>query len=291
MNEDIINKFKERLDFFHKENKITKLYRGEAKEYIEDNLHCYNVRQISEKLFFYGSKAKYFWGDRDFHIGINQVDDETFRYIFRCFFNIINYGDHNDCERDYFEINKETVDIFLSMENENNFLNEIRNIDENQKILLRNHYFTILHQIGERKCEKEYKKNSFLISLSKEFCVADEFKDTDGNGGIIINCWNINQEKSLPSKLRIFKGELYPQEKEETLFGGIFPHFIYSFCYDGEEYFNPALELLPEEMIDITIEITGFDIDQDKFYERMKKETSLNKALSKYNDRYSIIKN
>ncbi len=39
----------------------------------------------------------------------------------------------------------------------------------------------------------------------------------------------------------MFIGVPYPREEEESVFGAIFPHYIYSFQCEGKLYINPNI--------------------------------------------------
>ena len=59
-------------------------------------------------------------------------------------------------------------------------------------------------------------------------------------------------------------------QKENSVFSRIFPHYILSFRYKGVEYFNPSIENCPDSTQCI---LNGFDIDQHDFIARLYKET------------------
>lgn len=259
------------------------LKRGEQKEFAfrnyNLNTNCHSIEQFAERLFFYGDKSKYFWNKRihlegiDFNI--NDVSPDFFRFIFHQFKQKIESSEKEGSIK-YFnkEQNMDTVEFFKDDNNAVKFIHAISSITAGEKKTIKNYYLTLLHQLGD----STYKENSIFVSATKSESVAKKFS----RGEIIINFWMLNFciiDKNLMPKhkdIPLFIGKPYKNQKEISVLGVIFPHFIYSFTYNGELYINPAI--LKIENIRQSI-FTGLDINQDDFIKRLNRETNFSKSM------------
>ncbi|GIM61561.1 hypothetical protein CAPN008_16110 [Capnocytophaga canis] len=268
-----LEKFKQRLEKFEEQKRIKILHRGISKKDVFDRFNLdtkYNtIKQFKERLYFYGEKSKYFWKQRiksDF--GINDIDEKVFRYIFGKFTEIYDSRESlKKQKKNYVDKNRKKFEFFSKGDNLDVFLNAISDLSDNDKTLLRNYYFRIIHQLGET----DYINQSLLVSSSQIEDVAKKFS----KGDIIIYFWDFDFN-NLPNLsgdgIVFFNGKPYENQVEISVFGAIFPHYIYAFKYEEKYYLNPALEKLEdEEAMDMAI-VFGFNINQDGFQERAKTE-------------------
>lgn len=289
MNDDIINKFKERLEFFEKQGIITRLYRGVNIDYLSEKLKSNDIEELGKRLFFIGEKPNHCWNDKDNYkyFEINQVDTVVFEYIFNSFSKIKN-AKYKNINKVKFINNNKTIFNFFVEQNKQEFINSIKK--QSNKLQIRNYYFSILHQLGD----ENYTDISFLVSSTLDIEQAKYFSGENNRNrkGIIINFWDKkNIENNFGEGVICFKGKPFKRQKEVSLFGGIFPHYIYSFEYNGKEYFNPALYSLQDDIdiIDCTILFSGFDINQNNFTEKVQKWSSYVRAISKNEERLDNI--
>lgn len=278
-------RFVQRLEHFGKQQRIIPLYRGFPKEFgfhkFNLDVQYNNIKQFSERLFYYGEKSKFFWKEKiKSNFEINDIDNKVFTYIFEKF-SEINKIENLECrKKKYIDRNKKSFDFFSNKDNLEIFLKGINNLLDDQKKCLRNYYFRIIHQLGET----DYINQSLLVSSSRTEYVAKKFS----KGDIIIYFWDFNFD-NLPNisgdGIVFFNGKPYKDQKEISVFGAIFPHYIYAFKYKKKYYLNPALEKIDnedEEAMDMAI-IFGFDIDQEGFEKKAEKEIKGN-AISRTSD-------
>jgi hypothetical protein len=284
-----IDKFIERLNFYKKENVIKTLCRGFSKEFVFPvynlELKYHSINDFAKCLFYYGDKSKYFWeqkNGRDF--GLNDTSNEVFEYVFDLFSEIVKSPKKEKTIK-YIRNNSKQFDFFIKSDNKSTFIKEIKSINENKKTELRNFYFRIIHQLGET----QLKDKSILISATEEERQTEKFS---GKNGIKIYFWDFDFN-NIPllknSKIPIFHGKPYRNQKEISIFGVIFPHYIYAVKdYDsGKIIFNPALK--NNKNYDEII-LAGFDIDQTKFSLNLKNQTNIEFGLQYNNSEFKLIK-
>lgn len=282
-----IKDFLKKLQEFKKEDKIKILYRGVEKDFAFKLLKLdskYNsIEQFAEKLFYFGEKSKYFWEEKiQNNFSINDVSEKVFLYIFEKLKNIAEIDTTKEKTKKFVEKNQKQFDFFKKTDNEKIFITNLKKLDDNKKRMIRNYYFRIIHQLGET----EYKDNSMLISSSSKRSVAENFA---GKNKIIITFWDFDFNNFSPKNynLPFFKGKPYKNQKEITIFGAIFPHYIYSFKYRGQEYYNPAIKRIRnmEETI-----LSGLEINQENFENNLS-NVNYKKGINKSNDEYSEVYN
>lgn len=272
----LYDKFKIVLEKYAIENKVQILHRGFTKEYSYKKFNLdvnYNtLEQFGERLFFFGDKSKNFeFKKGNLKFKINDISTKTFG----CIFNIFSELERDYIPHQFYHENEKCFNYFIN-ENKNDFLGKIRDLTDNCKIYLRNYYFTILHQLDNN----DFKDVSLMISSSTESKEAGNY--SIGKNGIKINFWKWNSKTDDCNfgDLPIFEGVPYPDEKEETIFGAIFPHYIYSFESEGKIYINPHIEDLEDYEILLYV---GFNIDQSNFKEKLEKMTSYQTYLENKN--------
>lgn len=274
-----------RLNFFKKKGLLKLLHRGVSKKFAFKRFNLdikYNsLEQFAERIFFFGEKSKYFWEQKiGREININDIGDHTFQYIFELLHQIANKDNVNSGTDNFRKRNTKVFMYFADSKNIPDFLSIIKNIEPNQRKKIRNYYFRIIHQLSETK----YKKTSLYLSGSTDPNVTHDFSSNE----IMINFWDFNfnnifiQNTMIP----VFLGKPYKNQKEISIFSAIFPHHIYSFKYRDQLYVNPALFKSNnfDEMI-----LSGFDIEQANFKERLSTDTLYDKGVKNTWDKYSLI--
>ncbi|MCX8533935.1 hypothetical protein [Chryseobacterium luquanense] len=271
----LYDQFKIILEKYSSENKIQILHRGFTKDYSFKKFNLdvnYNtLEQFGERLFFFGEKSKNFeFKKNNLKFKINDTSSETFERIF----NIFGELENDNIPQEYYLKNEKKINYF-TQENKIDFLEKVQNLHENCKIYLRNYYFTVLHQLDYN----DFKDVSLMVSSSIENKVAESFSN---KSGIKINFWKWNSETDVCNlaDLPIFEGVPHPYEKEETIFGAIFPHYIYSFESEGKIFINPNIEELEDYEV---LLYAGFDIDQSNFKEKLEIMTSYQTYLENNN--------
>ena len=272
----IYKTFLSRLDYFKNEKLIKVLKRGVTKKFaykrVNLDLKYNSLNQFAEKLFFYGEKSKYFWEQkfgREF--SINDIGQDIFKYIFEKFKGISEKENCNHGTKNYLKKNRKAFDYFKDTKNLKSFIKTIDKQDDEIKKQLRNYYFRIIHQLGET----DYKKSSLNVSGTTNEETAKIFS----NNEIIINFWDydFNQFNLQISDIPFFVGKPYKNQKEISVFGVIFPHYIHSFEYNNQYFYNPAL--FKGTDYDNMI-LGGFDIDQKGFETKFKSDTSYEIGLT-----------
>ena len=280
--------FLEKLNFFKQKNIVKILYRGFNKSYAYPiyklNHKNNNINQFAEKLFYFGEKSRYFKkqiGERNFEL--NEISNEVFQYIFEIFHKFSNNPQKNQKKR-YFTKNSGKFVFFSKLGNLERFLNEITLLSDNQKTQLRNYYFRIIHQLGDN----DFKKNSLLVSSSSNEKITDTFSKKNG---IKIYFWDFEfnnfhfiENENIP----IFSGKPYKNQKEISIFGAIFPHYIYAVLdlESNHKIYNPAIQNIEnfEEVI-----LNGFNLNQTNFSQILKNETTYEFGIENQSNNYKLI--
>ena len=284
-----IDKFIDRLNFYKREKVIKTLYRGFSKEFAFPvynlNLKYHNVNDFAKCLFYYGDKSKYFWEQKNGrNFGLNDTSDKVFEYIFDLFCKIAK-NPKKEKTIIYIKKNSKQFNFFLDKDNKIKFIKETKSINENNRNELRNFYFRIIHQLGET----QLKDKSILISASEEEKESEKFS---GKNGIKIYFWDFDFN-NIPfinnNKIPIFQGKPYKNQKEVSIFGVIFPHYIYAVkdLENEKIIFNPALKNIKnfDEII-----FAGFDIDQTNFSLNLKNQTNFEFGLQYNSSEFKLIK-
>lgn len=274
--------FLNHLNKFESDGSVIKIQRKYDKEFAFERLKLdvkYNsIDQFAERLFFFGEKSRHLWKERfEKEIAINDTSNKAFEIIF----DQINNLNLNKYPTDFMDNNKDVFEYFKILDNKSKFANSASELPVEKKKEIRKHYLTILHQLDENK----YKGQSLYISGSESENQAQLFAD-DGVS-IIINFWDLKQEKKSleETDLPIFRVFPFPEEEEISVFGAVFPHYIYSFVYKGHVYPNPAIAT--ENNFDISV-MGGFTIQQDDFESRLKSKTTYKRMIEKNEDSYTI---
>jgi len=124
--------------------KIKILYRGEEKNNLSDKLNTSNQNTIFTKLFRVGDKSANHYNNnentRNYLQDINDISDNTFKYIFNTIKDNLNDDDSNS--ETLFE--KYFIDTDI-----NTFLNQINDLNNIEKLRIRDYYYAYLHTCNE----------------------------------------------------------------------------------------------------------------------------------------------
>ncbi len=282
-----------------------KIYRGE--KYVEllniqtgSNIKKYSeIREyqhsyFSSQLFIIGEKSKHFLKEKKEEIkkrsylkNINDCSSKTFEYIFNKI-NEIHTKPIKDLNIDITYINnyikreKKFYDFFRDRNNNIQKFKNISKINFSNKLAIRDYYLYYLHTLGKDGISE----NSFLKSTSFDYKKSKKFSN-----GIILYGWvkkptssyGISSrsflkciEKCKRLDLPIYTKDIFPHEKEISLKGGFFPHYIIGYENTIENYFvinnhivNESKEIV-KEFPDLIIKY-GLPIDQSEFDQKVKK--------------------
>jgi hypothetical protein len=268
--------FLERLEYFKKIGFIKILKRGVTKKFafqrVNLDLKYNSMDQFAEKIFYYGEKSKYFWEQKNGRkFSINDFGNDVFQYIFEKLNEISEKEDSNIGTTKYKLRNKKTFKYFCDLKNLALFTQTANHLEKEERKQFRNYYFRIIHQLGET----DYKKNSLNVSGTENEEIANQFSNSE----ITINFWDFNFNQFQPSnkEMPLFTGKPYKNQHEISVFGVIFPHYIHSFKYNKQYFYNPAL--FNGTDFDSMI-FGGFDIDQTELESKFKTETSYEIGLN-----------
>ncbi len=267
----VYNLFIKQLKQFDHDGLVKKLCRGYDLEFAYKQF-CLDVKynsddQFAERLFYYGNKAKSLWKfqcNRPY--GINEVSDKVFSLIFKEFYQILQKASVNTQTDKYIAKNSHQFAFFCNKNNEEIFLKTVKPYIDSEKLIIRNYYFSILHQLNE----SNFNHSSVLISSTTNENEANKF--SGGSKGIKIFFWQPNLKKKRPifKDLPIFNGNPYENQKEIPVFGVIFPHYIYKFTHNGETHLNPAIFKLTDFEIAM---FTGLPVDNEDIDTKKNDET------------------
>jgi hypothetical protein len=235
--------------FQDNKDKIQILYRGENKITLEDKLReSYDSYKLFEKLFFVGEKAKFFFKEtsssvenREHLKSISDVDDATFKFIFKSLHHIFTSEDiereSKQRELNQFKANEFSfIQFFSDLTNINIFLDakksEVLKIEENL-IRLRDYYLYLLHTYGLENV-------SLFVSTSIKRSVAKQFANNKDTGiifwyftpkpthyyGVSYLSFQEIQATCKDCNLPTYDKCFYPKDGEVSMKGELFPHFI-----------------------------------------------------------------
>lgn len=274
----VYNLFIKQLKQFDHDGLVKKLCRGYDLEFAYKQF-CLDVKynsddQFAERLFYYGDKAKSFWKfqcNRPY--GINEVSDKTFSLIFKEFYQILQKASVNTQTDKYIAKNSRWFAFFSNKSNQEIFLKTVKLYNDSERLIIRNYYFSIIHQLNE----SNFNHSSVLISSTTNENEANKF--SGGSKGIKIFFWQPNLKKNRPvfKDLPIFNGNPYENQKEIPVFGVIFPNYIYKFTHNGETYLNPAIFKLTDFEIAM---FNGLPVENKDIDSRRSDETKFKSTVT-----------
>jgi len=248
---------------------IRPLYRGDSlknlckKLNVNYNYEKTDIKTIVKRLFMVGEKAKRYYLDGT-EFSIDTIDNHVFEKIATYFENSL--GNSKPYIASFFNRNTDLKKFFSDQNNRQLFSETINNADASEKLIIRNYYLTLLHQLATLN----YKNKSHFVSTSEDYEIAQEFSNYDKNPNrVILHCWQpIKRQKSIIKKhnLPSHLFDPFPFQKETSLLGGIFPHFIWAIeiTLNNKSSFhlNPAIF---KNVITDKLFINGLEIDQSNF--------------------------
>jgi hypothetical protein len=290
--------FHERISELNSSNS-TIIYRGINKRKLMEIYNVYEEKfpfEISEKLFMVGAKSnRYLTSTCSFGYAIDDCSEKLFEDIFKMINNVLLPSKPSSTVQRFKDRERNLASYFESLDNLTKFVSSINALPNSDKINARDYYISLLHHIED----KDFHPNSFLLSVSKMFGVANRFAGR-GDNKVILLGWVPEQNKNIIfdylndniisllkiNKLPTYSESFYPHEYEISLKGGIFPHFLIGFLFwqNGNKYFeiNPALlENTGGSWIN-----RGFIINQSKF-EDIIKHTQYNKYFEAVRGNYN----
>ena len=281
-----------------KEDQISLLYRGEKKKSLADKLRkVYGKYDFFKHLFYVGEKAKCYFNqaknkpeEQDFLISISDVNEKTFKFIFGELNYVLTQKHLENFHRatalkKFKDSNPNFLQFFSQTENEEIFLEKIKRQEEKIKIKIRDYYLHLLHtdQLGDV---------SFFVSTSTKRSKAKIFATRKKEGGktkksvifyyflpnpnsrYAVSCLSIQigYSSCIDLGLPIYSENFYPSQKEVSVKGALFPHFILG-VFDLESQLfiaNPHI-FAPQNSnsVDLVLE-QGLIIDQDNFGDFIK---------------------
>jgi len=287
--------FRERLKFLEASN-CWRIYRGDSRSKMLERYQTGSLDEFNHKLFLLGNKGKFFLKEvqkkvkSSKAIKVSETNDTVFGKVFEMLWSVLSekkYGNSVQQRIESFKLQENSMsDFFTNKDNKAVFVERLHGLSQKEKILIRNYYLTLLHQMDQ----SEYYPVSFFLSVTKDFVQAQKFTPLENvvEDDIIFFGWipkeitpmlsntqyqyddslNILGELGLPYYGRTFFEEL----KEFSLVGGLLPHYLLGYLYtkDGQSHFE-----INSNLFDIKEDNwirNGFPIDQDgEFWETVRK--------------------
>lgn len=263
------------------------IYRGDKLKKLLDLYGASDLTLFGERFFLLGPKANAFRGTQD-RIKISDHGKNTFELIFNwlndTFSTEILPNRVNRSVKNFSEKNPEFVQYFSKNSNISKFVNSCLQLPNEDQIKVRDYYLTLLHHNGESR----YYRDSLFLSVTASLKVALEFAGGENihEEQIIVFGWvpreklkniygnpyqyyghanYLNVSDSINSAhLPLYEGRLFPHEREVSLKGGLFPHFMTGFLHiSGQNknfHVNPAFMENTADWIS-----NGLTIDQKNF--------------------------
>lgn len=231
----------------------------------------------SDIIFYIGEKSSSYlyskYSERIPH-DINAVDNNVFIRIFNELSNISNKFTQAESSK----LDERFCKYFLETSKEK-FIEKISKLETSEKEQIKFYYFWLLHTLDE----SPYKSVSNFLSTSKDYRVAINFAKEE-----IVYCgWiprpiknravylgSIIQLKQRLKKydLPVYNNEPYPEEREISLVGGLFPHYTFGiyniknkkFIINKYIFNEYSFNLIKSGMSEIIIN-SGIQIDQSNF--------------------------
>jgi len=262
--------FKSVLEEKEKEGKVLFLFRGEQLPNIERRLakpaNKVSVSEIFGRVFVVGEKARQYAegviGEKTYLSTINDVSELTLGFIFDRIKSVLSSSKLKAKIESRLPITFKTY--FSDINNKATFINIISRLGFEQKLRLRDYYLYLLHTAGNDGVNKE----TFFVSTSLKKRIASNFSwNNKGEKRLIFHYflpypfdvhaiapWMIENQHQLVIDLGLPtyspKG-LFPEQKEVSVKGALFPIFIIGVELVTDRLFvvNPNILNLPREVI------------------------------------------
>lgn len=282
------------------------VYRGINKKMFNLRIDRHQKKSHLEKyelFFMIGNKAKNYYIENQTTLerkhlnAIDDISDETFKYIFERFYRLnknldkISKSSNRTSEaiKDFFNENKVFYNYFTDKSNKVSFIDKIYHLPISKKIFIRDYYLHALHTIGKAGLNNF----SFFVSSTYKLQIA---KECASENGIILLCWfpvNENYGISLKSIISMnstinqiglpyYCSNFYPEQHEFSVKGAIFPHHIFGIIDNEckELIINPHLFYQYTENIQNIVE-NGLIIDQGNL-EQLITNTNYSRATYRF---------
>lgn len=277
--------FRKFIRKIHLNKNIKRLYRGMNLEATCNRLGIYDddekLSNLADRLFMLGEKSRYFLQNIP-NIKMQSCSWETFCQIFNALSNETLLMTNN-----FYRKNEDFCEFFLDKGNIDKFIYNFNDADNKERFIIRNYYLALLHQLA---CSA-YQNYSLHVSTTEDINVARKFALHKSNG-IILFCWS--QVKYLPEVIKQYNMPIYDsapfeEEREDSHFAAIFPHFIYGVQIINSNNFiiNHHMFTDDNRNIENSILYSGIKINQSDFLEYLKKTTYKTygtKIKDEYND-------
>lgn len=288
--------------------RVSVIYRGDNFENLKNKLNLYGDQledtNLNEMLFLIGEKGRGYRKSytakikRKYKIfGIRNSDERVFKYIFGKYRSVFRKSD-NPIIENFKRSNPLYVQFFLSGENENVFLETAGNLLENKRLEFRDYFLAPLHHLGAIG----YFNNSIFLSTSSDSNIANDFSPhrqiPNFSEKITIVSWipqpvmkryvayhysTISNRTIKKLGFPVYKEPFYPTQKEITMKGGLFPHYMLGYFRGRKNQFEINPHFFSTEKAFSEIVDEGFNIDQSNFNRRLK-ETDYGAFFWAYND-------
>lgn len=276
-----------------KSGRVLFLYRGEEQRNIRRRLtNCglgIETTEIFERAFYFGDKARHFAVDvfndrRNFLTGINDCSDETLSFIYDRINNVL------EDPRGFSRIRENTSEEFRQFFQHQNNCNEfLRRINESYtpetKLKVRDYYLYFLHIAGTVGVRQE----TMFVSTTTDKRVALGFaRAGNRNTSRIVFHYFIpqpfhfhaiapwvadhHQRIAYAIGLPTYKATgLFPKQREVSVKGALFPHFILGIELVDDEIFiiNSNFNKYDNREDFERVARQGFIIDQSDFHSRI----------------------
>ena len=286
-------RFKSLLTEKSKEGSVLLLYRGDELSNIRNRLFQDQARatnqELYDRLFYIGEKARHFSVDlynpdeRLYLTGINDCSGETVDFIFHRIGEVINAPSLISRVRKH--TSERFRNYFLTQSNIQRF-NEAFNSAYNPELRLemRDYYLYFLHVAGAAGIRAE---TSFVsTSFDKRVAVGFAFNARRRTGLVVLHYfipapfekfaiapWIVGHHQKVvyACGLPTYKVYgLFPKQKEVSVKGALFPHFLIGVEVLEDKVFLVNSHLMRTDEADFEQVVkTGIPIDQRHFEERI----------------------
>lgn len=261
----------------------TILYRG-TKQIKDFQTEITDIPNYARKMYMLGEKSYCYESNAEKSLFcIDDLSSELFGYIFNrlkvlCENKFDPNGGTHSTVCSFLDNNPEIKNFFLAENHKKEFISQINKQSNKDKIHIKDYYISLIHTIG-----KSFSRNSYMISTSTDFYVAQDFK----NDSVIVT-WipfkerhrqfikfnDVNKVDSLIKKIGLPYYDIspYKNQKEICIKGGLLPHYIIGYTIEIEKSFivNPHLleQISSSFKIEDIIE-NGINIDQREFIKEL----------------------
>ncbi|ELC3160022.1 hypothetical protein [Vibrio harveyi] len=276
-----------------KAGRLLFLFRGEEQRNIRRRLSSgglgIDTNEVFERAFYFGDKARHFSVDtfdaeRNFLTGINDCCDETLSFIYR------RIGESLEDPRILRQVNQNTSrefrDFFLNQHNHHEFLQKINQAYTSEtRLKARDYFLYYLHVAGSAGLRKE----TMFVSTTTDRRIARGFSKVGNRNSSrvmfhyfipqpfhvhAIAPWVADHHQRIVNALQLptYKSTgLFPKQREVSVKGALFPHFILGIELVDERKFiiNSNFNMYGNRENFESISRQGFFIDQSDFHNRI----------------------